>query len=302
MAGIHRLKDSQLRGIDKVTLNDGGGLYFRRENSNSAHWFFRTQRRGMPAKTGLGPYPAVSLQRARTLASDCQAAVAAGRSPREVMADVRGTGAKFLTFEEAAKATYESKRRALRGKNQSGEWLRTLEMHAFPKLGKLRCRDITVEDVVAVLRPLWYDQQPTAKKVKPRIAASLKYAAAADAAVDVTLTDKATTQLGEHGHKVKHHAALGWQDGPKLFKSIPDDDIRRIALKFYLLTLPRIAPVRFMTWGEIKGDAWEIPPERMKGGELFIVPLSAAAQMQLEHARGLTTAHEDSDLVFPYAG
>lgn len=69
-------------------------------------------------------------------------------------------------------------------------------MHVFPKLAKLRCRDINVDDVVAVLRPLWYDQQPTAKKVKPRITAALKYAVAADAAVDVTLCDKAAVQLG----------------------------------------------------------------------------------------------------------
>lgn len=302
MASIHRLRDSQLRGTEKATLNDGGGLYFQRENANSAHWFFRTQRRGLPPKTGLGPYPAVPLERARKLAKDCQEAAAMGRSPREVMAEVRGTSAKSLTFADAAKATYESKRRGFRGKNQSGEWFRILEMHTFPKLGKLRCRDISVSDVVSVLKPLWYDQYPTAKKVRPRIKAVLKYAAAADAAVDVELTDKAATQLGKSGHKPKPHAALGWQDGPKLFKNIPESDIRLVALKFYLLTLPRMAPVRLMRWGEITADAWVIPPENMKGGEQFIVPLSTASQIQLEYARSLTKAHDADDLVFPYAG
>lgn len=298
MAGFYRLKDSQLRGITKTTICDGGGLWFSRQNANAAQWHFRCQRRGMPPKTGLGPYPAVSLQQARELAAHCRTAVAAGQSPRDVIARLKGRGGDSLTFEEAAKLTYESKKPGLRGKNQSGEWLRTLENHAFGRIGKLRCRDIKVDDVVAILKPLWHDNQPTAKKVRPRIKATLKYAQARDAAVDADLTDKAAALLGHHGHKVTHHAALHFMDAPKLFKSL-SDSMDHLAFKFYLLTLPRTGPVRTMTWKEIDGDVWSMGEGRMKSGNPFAVPLSAAAQVQLELARMQTKAHAPDDYVFP---
>lgn len=300
MPPIHTLKDSQLKGQTPVVLHDGGGLYFRRVNEYSAHFFFRTQRGGVrPRKTGLGPYPEVTLAEARKIAAECRRAAVRGLSPKEVVDRVLGRTQVKMTFEEAARATYESKKPALRGKDQSGEWIRVLEMHAFPQLGKMQCRQITVQDVQRVLRPLWQKQYPTAKKVRSRITAALKYANATDNAVDIRLAERAATQLGAHGHKVKHHAALGWQDAPKLFASIGQDDPRDLALRFYLLTLPRIAPVRFMTWGELRDDAWEIPPDRMKGGELFVVPLSAAAQMQIELARYLAEDTGADALVFP---
>lgn len=294
--GIHRLKDSQLRGVDAIELHDGGGLYFVRKGANSAHWYFRTRQRGMPTKTGLGPYPAVSLSTARVLASECKVAVAAGGSPK----DVRSTRkpSERLTFAECAKATYESKVRGLRGRNKSGEWLATLEQHTFAKLGKLQCRNITVPDIVAVLKPLWIDHQPTAAKVKPRIKATLKWAQAHDPAVDITLTDKAGSILGAHGHKVRHHDALNYIHAPKLYKDLTDS-IKHLAFKFYLLTLPRIAPVRKMVWGEVQGEAWVVPGENMKSGEEFIVPLSPAAVLQLELARQLTKKDGPDDLVFP---
>lgn len=295
---IHRLKDSMLRGATKVELNDGGGLWFKRENVNSAHWFFRTRHRGMPPKTGLGPYPAVSLQRARVISADCREAVAGGRSPREVMNELRGKGKASLTFEEAAVKTYESKLRGLRGKNQSGEWLQTLKNHAYPKLAKLRCRDITVDDVHAVLKPIWHERYPTAKKVRSRTKAVLEYAHAIDPAVNKGLTDSAAKLLGHSGHTVEHHPALAYRDTPKLYYSLTDS-LEDLAFKFYLFTLPRSAPVRKMKWREIEEEAWVVPAENMKGGAEFIVPLSAAAIAQIELARIATTSHAPDDYVFP---
>ncbi|WP_127900243.1 tyrosine-type recombinase/integrase [Solirhodobacter olei] len=298
MGALNRLKDSQLRGDGKKDICDGGGLWFVREGPNSASWYFRCQRPGMPSKTGLGPYPAVSLERARQIAADCRAAVAAGQSPRDVVANIRGRGQKFLTFKEAANLTYESKKPGLRGKNQSGEWLRTLELHAFGRLGKLRCRDITVDDVEAVLRPLWHDNQPTAKKVRPRIKATLEFAKVRDPAVNANVTDDVAKLLGNHGHKPAHHAALNYLDAPKLYKSL-SESLEHLAFKFYLLTLPRIRPVRTMTWKEVEGDVWSMGEGRMKSGNPFAVPLSSAAQVQLELARLQTKRYGPDEYVFP---
>lgn len=255
----------------------------------------------MPTKTGLGAYPAMTLQNARALAADCKAAVSAGITPREVVNKFKGKDVDHLTFAEAAKETYESKKPGLRGKNESGEWLQVLKTHAFPKLGKLRCRDITVDDVYQVLKPLWKDKYPTAKKVRPRVKAVLKFAKAKDPAVNIDLTDAAATLLGHHGHVVKHHPALPYKDAPKLFDSLLDDNIKDLAFRFYLLTLPRGAPVRFMKWGQVRDEAWHIPGEIMKSGRDFVVPLPPAAKAQLVLARRLVKSVSADDFVFPNA-
>lgn len=295
---IHRLKDSQLRSAQKVELNDGGGLYFKRENANSANFYFRTRVTGMPTKTGLGPYPAISLQKARTLAAECKAAVAVGTSPRDIINKNKGKGLKILTFREAAEETFASKKRGLRGRNESGEWLQALVIHAYPGLKNLRCRDIKVDDIMAVLKPIWYTKYPTAKKVRSRIMATLTFAHATDAAVDLNVTDGAATLLGHHGHKVTHHPALKYKSAPKLYGSLTDS-IKDLAFKFYLLTLPRGAPVRFMKWGQIKERAWHIPGAIMKGGDDFVVPLPPAAYAQLVLARQLVKSAKPDEFVFP---
>lgn len=49
-----------------------------------------------------------------------------------------------MTFKEATHKKFDSIKPKLGGKNQSGEWIRQLENHAFGEIGRLKVRKLTV--------------------------------------------------------------------------------------------------------------------------------------------------------------
>jgi integrase len=53
------------------------------------------------------------------------------------------------------------------------------------------------------------------------------------------------------------------------------------AVEFLVLTAARSGEIRGATWGEIQGDLWVIPAERMKAGATHTVTLSTAARAVL---------------------
>ena len=60
---------------------DGDGLYLNVAPSGSKSWVQRIVVDGRRRDIGLGPYPAVSLARARAITHDNRTAVAEGRDP-----------------------------------------------------------------------------------------------------------------------------------------------------------------------------------------------------------------------------
>ena len=60
---------------------DGDGLYLNVSPAGSKSWVQRIVILGRRRDIGLGPYPAVSLARAREIAHDNRSAIAQGRDP-----------------------------------------------------------------------------------------------------------------------------------------------------------------------------------------------------------------------------
>src|SRR5277367_1766313 len=61
--------------------SDGGGLYLNVTETGARSWLFMWKVAGRRREMGLGSARAVPLARARELAAECRAAVAAGRDP-----------------------------------------------------------------------------------------------------------------------------------------------------------------------------------------------------------------------------
>lgn len=279
----YKLLDSQLRGKTPCEICDGGGLYFCRTGPAQAHWYFRATVRGSREKTGLGPYPDITLKEARNSASECRKIVMRGESPKHVRNNKRIEKlVKPWTFAEAAKKKYTALKPKLRGKNGSIEWIRRLEVHAFPNIGKRLVKDLTVREIVSVLKPIWSTKHPTAKKVANRIEQVLKHANAIDERVNINLVAQAREILGVSAHVEQHLNAEPWQDMPKLFSAL-GDSLEHLAFKFYILTVVRVANARNVKWSEIDNDIWAV--ERMKSGKAFNVPLSDAARFIIETVR-----------------
>lgn len=92
---------------------------------------------------------------------------------------------------------------------------------------------------------------------------------------------------------VEHHDAMAWGDVPAFMKTLAAFDIAASrALRWTILTAGRAGETLGATWGEIVGDQWQIPGERMKARKAHVVPLTREALALLGHRR------DDSDLLF----
>jgi hypothetical protein len=156
--------------------NDGDGLYFQISKAGVSSWIFRYKLEGKAREMGLGPYPTVTLAKARELAADQRKVLAAGSDPlaardfeREVKREAeRQVQARRVTFESLATEYRNAHGSAWSEKWRKG-WLRKLELYAFPIIGKLPAAEIQTEQVLKVLRPIWATKTRTADEVRGQI-------------------------------------------------------------------------------------------------------------------------------------
>ena len=124
---------------------------------------------------GLGGFPAVSLAKAREQASEHREAVAEGRDP---VNEKRKPAPRVPTFREAAAAVVEINAPRWRAPKHATSWSQSLERHAMPRLGDMPVDRITRADVLAVLTPIWGTRQETARRVRQRVRAVMRWAMA----------------------------------------------------------------------------------------------------------------------------
>jgi|GEM_PF-350544 len=298
------LSDSQLRQMTPGNYHDGGGLYCVIRSQTSASWHLRYTVRGRPdakrKKMGFGPYPTVTLARARELADAARSMAAVGVDPAE---ERRVAVRRGVTVEQAINELFEVKRGTLKGNGNAGRWWSPVNNHILPAIGQVGVADLSTHIIVDKLGKVYTEQKATGDKVFRILRQMLEFVAADDPRVDTRILTNAKSRLGRKSSAKKsrdegHQPALDWKMAPKLFASLPDDTVGT-ALAFYLLTLPRVSNVRFLTPDQIdlKEKVWIIPPEDMKTGVPFDAPLTRPALDLLRRAKRFEM--KDSELIFP---
>ena len=129
---------------------------------------------GRRREIGLGPFPSISLARARVLAATNRTAVAEGRDPLAEKHAAKRRAA-IPAFREAAERTFEANKPRWRNGKHTASWWQTLERHAFPVLGDMAVDEIGREDVLRVLTPIWGVRMETARRVRQRIRTILRW-------------------------------------------------------------------------------------------------------------------------------
>lgn len=284
---------------------DGGGLYLVVDPSGARRWMFRYRLNGKRREMGLGSGQAVPLAKAREMAAEARAKIAAGIDPVEEKRAARAKPEPVapVTFADIAIAYMADRETSWRNAKHRAQWRQTLEVQAA-SLWSLPIADVTTEHVLAVLRPIWNAKPETAQRIRGRAEAVLDAGRAAG------------HRSGENparwrGHLDKllprmrkltrgHHAAMPYAEVPEFYASLYErSGFAATALRLAILTAARSGEVRGMTWGEVDLDKalWIVPGARMKGGREHRVPLSAAAVVLLAEIRPEKPAA--GALVFP---
>lgn len=272
---------------------DGEGLRLVVKTGGRKSWILRFQVNGRRREMGLGAFPAIGLKEARIEAAAQRRQILDGRDPiedRKARQEAKSIeAARKVTFETVALAYIESQRPGWRSPKQAPQWESSLRTYAFPVIGHKAPAEVTTEDVLAILRPIWDAKQETARRVRNRIEIVLNAAKAQRLRdgenvaqwrghLELLLTRQKTMGRG-------HHAALPWQQVPAFWQTIKDhNDLSACAVRITILSALRTSEVIGARWREIDLAAreWVVPADRMKGGKAHRVPLSAALVAELE--------------------
>ncbi len=292
-----KLTQAAVRALDRPGRHgDGATLYLHVAPGGTKSWVQRITIDGKQRDIGLGPWPLVPIAEARELATDNRRIVRRGGDP---LADKRR--ARTPTFRQAALRTLESKRADFRSQKAATAWLQQLERCAFPTLGDVRVDQVDREAILRVLSPIWAKQPASARKLRQRISATLRWAEA-HGYVDRDLSgDAIAGALPRRQAAARHHRSLPYQetgDALEAIESSTASTAAKLCLRFIVLTAARSGEARGATWSEIDlaTAEWCIPSERMKAAREHRVPLSEAALAVLRQVREL---RDGSDLVFP---
>ena len=202
-------------------------------------------------------------------------------------------------FRVETEKTHKSFAPSWKNEQHARSWMQVVQKHAFPILADISVDQITQEDVLNVLEPIWTTKSETARRVRQRILSVLRYCEARGY-VDRNFAGDAIEGALPAMPKVKeHHQALPYREVPHAVKVISSRvSSARLCLQFLILTACRSNEAREATWNEIdlESATWSIPASRMKGGREHRVPLTKSMIKVLEEARQL---NDGSDLIFP---
>ena len=134
----------------------------------SKSWSQRLTIDGKDTRKGLGSYPGVSLATARRFAIRNIQAMANGCNPWE----------PTPSFAELADRTVSMNAGSWRGSRTEMISRSTLKTYAIPLLGERQAGEITVNDVLQCLEPIWLEKPHTSGKLRVMMSAVFKLAVA----------------------------------------------------------------------------------------------------------------------------
>ena len=259
----------------------------------SKTWAQRLRINGRPTNIGLGRYPVVNLAEARARALENIRAITQGKDPR--------VSDSIPTFTEAAEKVIEIHSAGWKDSGKSEkQWRASLTTYVYPKLGKRSVSDITTADVMSVLLPIWNDKRETARRIRQRISAIMKWSIAQNYRTDDPAAN-VTQALPKNSTQVKHMEALPYSEVAGAIKKIWESQAStaaKLAFEFLVLTACRSGEVRGARWDEInlEGAVWTVLASRMKAKKEHRVPLSKEAMAILEKAGEIA---DKGGLLFP---
>ena len=285
------------------------GLHLWVKPNLKKYWIFRYSQGGKQQNVSLGPYPKVSIAEARLKAQELRNQVDSGMNPiaerQKQKIQLLGLQTQKVVFSEFAKECIKTKRAEWTNQKHGDQWEYTLKEFAYPIIGNKYLDEISTEDILGILSPIWVSKTETASRLRGRLEWIL-------ASATTRKLRTGTNPALWRGHlqtilpapnkvkKVTHHKALPYRQVPSLISTLAGmATVGALALEFTILNASRTGEVIGGLRSEVHGDIWFIPPSRMKAKKEHRVPLSARSMEILAIARAMDT---DSEYLFSVNG
>ncbi len=272
-------------------------------------WILRYMIAGQARQLGLGSLDVMPTTEARRRAMKARLSIRDGIDPLAEKEAAKEAAllkrARTKTFAECAEDKIAIVVEGLTNEKHQAQWKSTLKTYAYPLIGDKAVDTITVDDVEAILKPIWATKRETASRVRGRIEAVLDYAKAKkfrEGDNPAAWKGNLKELLGSSAATKKHQPSLPYAEVAKFVIALRQrEGMAAMALEFGILCAARSGEVLGATWDEIDMEAklWTIPADRMKAKREHTIPLTDAALALLAKASALKQA--DVPYVFPAA-
>lgn len=282
-------------------LSDGNGLHLLVEINGSKLWRFRYRFNQKEKMLSFGPFPDVSLAKARIKRDDARALLRGGIDPAaqkraDKLAAARNATNTFKSVADEYLEHLKDNKRAVTTMEKNA-WM----LHDLAKrLHDRAIRDITAADILPILKKVEKSgRRETARRLRGTLGSLFRFAIAnlkADNDPTFALRGALLQPIVTHRPAITDETKLGG-----LMAAIDDYDgwpTIKAGLQFLALTMVRPGDVRHMRRSEVNfiKATWSIPAERMKMRRPHDVPLSKQAVAVL---RSIWELSEGDGYVFP---
>ena len=281
-------------------LADGQGLYLEVVPSGSRYWRLKYRFAGKEKRLAIGVYPAVSLAKARQVATEARALLKDGFDPsvkkRERARELKLAAAN--SFETVARdwhATMSPKWTP----HHADDVIESLEKDIFPALGQRPIADLKAPELLEAIRKIEKRGAiDIAQRVRQRCSAVFAYAIGSGFVENNPIAGMKGIFVTR---KKEPRPMLPRAELPEFLRKLEGhkgDRLVQLALRLIILTMVRTVELRGARWEEFDFERklWSIPAERMKMRMPHVVPLSQQAVAALEEVNAITGRYE---LSFP---
>lgn len=271
----------------RYRLSDENGLSLLVTPSGQKYWNIRFTVLGERKSESLGPYPDISLKKARELALELKYKY----SKSVLHEDIKPF------FKEVAEDWFENQKETWSTKHISNVQASLDELYIG--LADKRINQIQAPEILQVIKKIEArGSLEIAKRTLSRCGMVMKYAIAHGYRYDNPANDLVYALKNK---KVKNLASLSESEMPEFLRRIqtyPADAQTHHAIILIMLTGVRVSELLQASWDEfdLYERKWDIPAERMKNGLSHRVPLT---DMMLDELQALRLTH-NQDLLFPH--
>lgn len=286
-----KLTDTECRKAQpkekRYRLSDENGLSLLVTPSGQKYWNIRFTVLGERKSESLGPYPDMSLKKARELALELKYKYSKSVLQEEIKP----------FFKEVAEDWFGNQRGTWSSKHISN--VRASLDELYTTLANKRINQIQAPEILQIIKKIEArGSLEVAKRTLSRCGMVMKYAIAHGYRYDNPASDLVYALKNK---KVKNLASLSESEMPEFLRRIktyPADAQTHHAIILIMLSGVRVSELLQSCWDEfdLDGRKWDIPAERMKNGLPHRVPLT---DMMINELQALRLTH-NQDLLFPH--
>ena len=286
-----KLTDTECRKAQpkekRYRLSDENGLSLLVTTAGQKYWNVRYTVHGQRQSESLGPYPDLSLKKARELALELKYK----HSKSVLYEDLKPY------FKEVSEDWFENQRETWSPKHINN--VRASLDELYLSLANKRINQIQAPEILQVIKKIEARGSfEVAKRTLSRCGMVMKYAIAHGYRYDNPASDLVYALKSK---RVKNLASLPESEMPEFLRRIKDypaDAQTHHAIMLIMMTGVRVSELLQAKWDEfdLAGRKWDIPEERMKNRLPHRVPLT---DMMIAELQALRLTH-NQDLLFPH--